>query len=62
VVAEGVETEEQINFLRGESCDELQGYAIGRPARIETMDRWTNGAPAVEPAAMAKPKKRPRAA
>jgi len=30
-VAEGVETQEQIDFLRGENCAELQGYAIGRP-------------------------------
>ena len=36
VVAEGVETSEQLAFLRRESCDEVQGYAIGRPAPIET--------------------------
>jgi diguanylate cyclase len=41
VVAEGVETEEQINFLRGENCTELQGYAIGRPAPIDTLSAWT---------------------
>ncbi len=31
VVAEGVETEEQMNFLRERSCDELQGYYFSRP-------------------------------
>ena len=31
VVAEGVETEQQIEFLRANQCDELQGYYFGRP-------------------------------
>ncbi len=34
VVAEGVETEEQVKFLAGESCNEIQGYFIGRPKPI----------------------------
>ena len=42
VVAEGVETEEQRQFLRDENCAELQGYAIGRPAPVETLGAWTN--------------------
>ncbi len=42
VVAEGVETEEQRQFLRDEDCAELQGYAIGRPAPVETLGAWTN--------------------
>jgi diguanylate cyclase (GGDEF)-like protein len=45
VVAEGVETEEQRQFLRGENCAELQGYAIGRPAPVDTLGAWTNAAP-----------------
>ena len=40
-VAEGVETQEQIDFLRGEDCAELQGYAIGRPAPVDTLSAWT---------------------
>ncbi|GIZ50126.1 EAL domain-containing protein [Noviherbaspirillum aridicola] len=31
VVAEGVETAEQADLLRGERCDVLQGYLFGRP-------------------------------
>ena len=35
VVAEGVETEEQLQFLARESCNGIQGYFIGRPKPIE---------------------------
>jgi diguanylate cyclase (GGDEF)-like protein len=34
VVAEGVETQEQLEFLRSEACDQIQGYLLGRPAPI----------------------------
>ncbi|MES2035054.1 MAG: EAL domain-containing protein [Pseudomonadota bacterium] len=41
VVAEGVETIEQLEFLRGEDCAEVQGYHIGRPAPADTLGAWT---------------------
>ena len=32
VVAEGVETLEELTFLRGHDCDEAQGHYFSRPA------------------------------
>jgi EAL domain-containing protein (putative c-di-GMP-specific phosphodiesterase class I) len=34
VIAEGVETHDQLSFLALEACDEVQGYYIGRPSAI----------------------------
>ena len=38
VVAEGVETEAQLEHLRELGCDAAQGYAIGRPVSEEQLD------------------------
>ncbi|OOZ38160.1 hypothetical protein BOW53_16410 [Solemya pervernicosa gill symbiont] len=37
IVAEGVETESQAEFLAKESCDELQGYLFLKPVPAETF-------------------------
>ncbi len=44
VLAEGVETKEQLAFLAKEQCDEVQGYLIGRPLPIADYAEMT-GAP-----------------
>lgn len=40
VVAEGVETEEQLKFLSDEGCDEFQGYLISPPLPAEEVARF----------------------
>lgn len=37
VVAEGVETEEQMDLLRSFGCDQVQGYLISKPLAIEPL-------------------------
>lgn len=37
VTAEGVETQNELEFLRVEGCEGVQGYHIGRPAPIKTF-------------------------
>jgi diguanylate cyclase (GGDEF)-like protein/PAS domain S-box-containing protein len=37
VVAEGVESESQLNFLRLQTCDEAQGFFIARPGTAEEI-------------------------
>jgi EAL domain-containing protein (putative c-di-GMP-specific phosphodiesterase class I) len=37
VVAEGVETREQLEFLRRNRCDEIQGYYFSRPLSAEAL-------------------------
>jgi diguanylate cyclase (GGDEF)-like protein/PAS domain S-box-containing protein len=39
VVAEGVETEAQLRFLRSRGCDEMQGYYFARPQSLEDCTR-----------------------
>jgi EAL domain-containing protein (putative c-di-GMP-specific phosphodiesterase class I) len=40
VVAEGVETEEQVLFLRNRGCDELQGILLGSPMDGTTFPKF----------------------
>jgi len=43
VLAEGVETDAELQFLQDELCDEVQGYLLGRPAAIGTFRNFTHG-------------------
>ncbi|MDN2710884.1 EAL domain-containing protein [Janthinobacterium sp. SUN118] len=40
VVAEGVETQEQADFLTAHACDGLQGYLIARPMPLDDFVTW----------------------
>ena len=43
VIAEGVETAEQLDFLRAHACDEIQGYYFSRPLSAEDMTAALRG-------------------
>ena len=43
VVAEGVETREQLALLRAEGCDDYQVYFFARPMAAEDIAEWLAG-------------------
>jgi len=42
VVAEGVETEAEFEYLRGLGCDSIQGYYVSRPLPPDRFLRWVD--------------------
>ena len=55
IIAEGVETAEQLTALREIGCDSLQGFLIGRPLTVERLTRWYHEHRTVGQTAMANP-------
>lgn len=53
LVAEGVETEGQLTFLRALGCDLVQGYLFGRPAPPEAVEPMLRDASDAQPGAAA---------
>ncbi len=45
VVAEGVETREQLNWLKRQGCDQVQGYLLGMPEPFDALLRQLAKAP-----------------
>jgi len=46
ITAEGIETQEQYDFLRNAGCDQGQGYLMGRPMPAPDLARWLASQPA----------------
>ena len=38
VVAEGIETKEQVEYLKNIKCDMIQGYYFERPIKVEEFE------------------------
>jgi diguanylate cyclase len=43
VLAEGVETRAEFDFLDSEQCNEAQGYLLGKPSNIGDFRQFTHG-------------------
>ena len=61
VIAEGVETEAQVAFLRENHCDELQGYHFSRPVAADAIPALLSvgGRSHPRPAKKRRPQRRP---
>lgn len=44
VIAEGAETQEQIDILRQQECDEVQGFYYAKPMKLSDLLVWLNQA------------------
>jgi len=67
ITAEGVETETQLSLLQAESCDQVQGYLLGKPMAKEDLSTFSKARRPAAPALQAetqppKPRNRARSA
>jgi EAL domain-containing protein (putative c-di-GMP-specific phosphodiesterase class I) len=54
VIAEGVEDEAQMTFLRANQCDEIQGYYFSKPLAVDKVaDKLRGDRPAANALAQA---------
>jgi EAL domain-containing protein (putative c-di-GMP-specific phosphodiesterase class I) len=51
VIAEGVETDEQLKFLRMHDCNDVQGYLLGYPVPADEFTKLLHGKPVPEKSA-----------
>ena len=57
VVAEGVETDDQLGFLRAHGCREVQGYYYSKPLPADGFADWMRAALAAGAAGSASSRK-----
>jgi diguanylate cyclase (GGDEF)-like protein len=55
IIAEGVESADQLTFLTRENCDQVQGYLVGRPRPISDYAKHVGRADEVEQLARGRP-------
>jgi EAL domain-containing protein (putative c-di-GMP-specific phosphodiesterase class I) len=48
VIAEGVETDDQVAFLRENNCDEMQGYYLSEPVSAAEVEQFLLNSPALK--------------
>ena len=47
-IAEGVETAEQLAFLKAHQCDEIQGYLYSRPLEVAAFEQLLRSPPPID--------------
>lgn len=55
VIAEGVETQQQVDFLRSIGCDQVQGYFFAKPMSVDAFETMLAGGDAGQPSENGEP-------
>ena len=48
VIAEGVEDQAQLSFLKAEKCEYAQGYLFSAPMKQDSAEKWLLDQPCME--------------